>query len=1557
MNALFKQLWISIAILLIAGVCYAGGIPYTGDVGASDVTTDTTNFNSNLSSLDTDLQKCLETLDEILGGAASSMAFSGLTTQTNTAATMTVGTGATLTYSGTGIINATRFLGVTSVDATEFAYLNGVTSAIQTQLDAKQTSDGELSAIAGLTSAANKVPYFTGSGTAGLLDAGAKGKNILAIDTFAHLQSSMGVASSGANTDITSLGGITTPFTIAQGGTNSGTALTNNRVMVSSGGAIVVAPVITAARVLISDANGIPSSSSITSTTLVFLDATSSVQGQLDAKQGLDADLTALGGISGVRGDIIYYGASGWTRLAKSSNAGYILTQGANDPGWAAAGAGAGNVVGPTSDPGMLHHLATYGNTTGLLLENVYSLVTTVANPGLDTTIPTEAAVRAAISASGGGTFSGPGSSTDNAVVRFNGTGGATGQDSYMTVDDSGSVNIPTGQHYKINNTNITYTDVAALPSGSGVLTSAALATALSNETGSGVVVFNTSGTLITPNIGAATATSINKVAITAPATSATLTLANGSSLITVGAYATTLTASATTALTLPTAGTLATTSNLLSDFGNTTSAQLQGVITNETGGGGGAGYLVFSSSPALTTPDIGVATATSVNKVTITAPASSATLTLANGSSLITVGGYSTTLTASGTTAITLPTTGTLATTSNKLNAFAATSSAELAGNISDETGSGLLTFATSPVLTTPNIGVATATSVNKMSITAPTTSSTLAVADGKTFTVSNTLTLVGTDSTVMTFPTTTQTIPGLAQANTFTGNISLGDADTDTFTVRSMILGGNSREVQINAGTRTSPSHVSGTPTQDLYVAGNIETPNDLYVKTLTNSKTSGQSGVLLLYSKPGTSTLGTGFAGPITTPAASIYLRLPPDAPTNGYTLVAGSIDTDGYYPLSWSAPGGAVGFNAITAGNNNTGQSLQVGTTSTLTPTGSGIIAANRLGTVGTDMVTDSAGNNIFKIVPIASAVDYFSFTNAATAGTGIVTLAADGSDTNVRLALGGKGSGGIRLGDVSNNLLISSAGGMTMTGTGSITGGDDNLIAGGITFDSTPGAAGDMGYASNQFLFHTASLVPATSDGGALGSASLMWGDLFLASGGVINFNNGNVTLTHAAGVLTDNGNFAAQNLIQGYTTTATAAGSTTLTVASANQQYFTGSLAQTVVMPVATTLVNGQRWMIINNSSGTVTVQTSGGNTIQAMAANTQLLVACINTAGGTGTASWSWTYSYLNGNAAGLSAAALGTQNTWTGAQTFTSDDILIAGGITFDATPGVSGDLGYASNVFTLMAGATSETLTITGGSDSFTFASGTGATFTFTPNTTITGTLSAGAAGMTVDADGDTVAKTLTTTKSSGVAGTLKLYCTNGTDVTGPVLTGPATAAVDYNVIFPIAAAGGSGYLISVNAAGQLAYTPNFAYVSTTGGYDNTNHSYRGQTITVEAGETLAFGDLVYITNTVGAAPVVNKADADGAATCGSLLLIVDAAGIANNAVGNALVRGTAYHTDWTMTRGQVQYVGLTAGAIVNTTSGYANPDIIQKVGYALHPDILLFEPSIDYAVVAP
>ncbi len=54
-------------------------------------------------------------------------------------------------------------------------------------------------------------------------------------------------------------------------------------------------------------------------------------------------------------------------------------------------------------------------------------------------------------------------------------------------------------------------------------------------------------------------------------------------------------------------------------------------------------------------------------------------------------------------------------------------------------------------------------------------------------------------------------------------------------------------------------------------------------------------------------------------------------------------------------------------------------------------------------------------------------------------------------------------------------------------------------------------------------FNPTAIAPTASDGTALGTTSLMWSDLFLASGGVINFNAGNLTLTHSAGAMTATG--------------------------------------------------------------------------------------------------------------------------------------------------------------------------------------------------------------------------------------------------------------------------------------------------------------------------------------------------------------------------------------------------------------------------------------------------
>lgn len=69
--------------------------------------------------------------------------------------------------------------------------------------------------------------------------------------------------------------------------------------------------------------------------------------------------------------------------------------------------------------------------------------------------------------------------------------------------------------------------------------------------------------------------------------------------------------------------------------------------------------------------------------------------------------------------------------------------------------TGTGAVARAAGPTFTTPTLGVASATTINKVTITTPATGSTLTIADGKTLTVSNTLTFTGTDTSSVAFGT----------------------------------------------------------------------------------------------------------------------------------------------------------------------------------------------------------------------------------------------------------------------------------------------------------------------------------------------------------------------------------------------------------------------------------------------------------------------------------------------------------------------------------------------------------------------------------------------------------------------------------------------------------------------------------------------------------------------------------------------------------------------------------------------------------------------------------
>jgi hypothetical protein len=268
--------------------------------------------------------------------------------------------------------------------------------------------------------------------------------------------------------------------------------------------------------------------------------------------------------------------------------------------------------------------------------------------------------------------------------------------------------------------------------------------------------------------VGTTNSQTLTNKTLTSPVVSG-LTLSDGSIVLegaTANDHETTITVTDPTAdrtITLPDAtGTVALTNNKLDAFAATSSSELRTVISDETGTGG----LVFADTPTLITPNIGAATGTSlvlsgdltVNGTTTTINSTEITIddknlvlgavttptdAGADGGGLTLKGATDKTfnwvdatdswtssehmdlasgkvLKINGTEVLSATQyTGNAATVTNgittasKISALAATSSSELAGVISDETGTGALVFANTPTLVTPVLGAATATSI----------------------------------------------------------------------------------------------------------------------------------------------------------------------------------------------------------------------------------------------------------------------------------------------------------------------------------------------------------------------------------------------------------------------------------------------------------------------------------------------------------------------------------------------------------------------------------------------------------------------------------------------------------------------------------------------------------------------------------------------------------------------------------------------------------------------------------------------------------------------------
>jgi hypothetical protein len=175
------------------------------------------------------------------------------------------------------------------------------------------------------------------------------------------------------------------------------------------------------------------------------------------------------------------------------------------------------------------------------------------------------------------------------------------------------------------------------------------------------------------------------------------------------------------------------------------------------------------------------------------------------------------------------------------------------------------------------------------------------------------------------------------------------------------------------------------------------------------------------------------------------------------------------------------------------------------------------------------------------------------------------------------------------------------------------------------------------------------------------------------------------------------------NFILGYTTTATAAGTTVLTNTSNNQQLFTGTSTQTVTMPVASTMTVGTRYVIENNSTGIVTVQSSGANTIVAIPSGMSIKITCVLA---SGTDATSWDFEYVGYNSlTGTGAAVFATSPTIT-------TPVLTQG----TATPS------FTTNAYTLVAGNAGQFLLASNGATAGTINIPTDATYAFANGTQI-------------------------------------------------------------------------------------------------------------------------------------------------------------------------------------------------------------------------------------------
>ena len=292
--------------------------------------------------------------------------------------------------------------------------------------------------------------------------------------------------------------------------------------------------------------------------------------------------------------------------------------------------------------------------------------------------------------------------------------------------------------------------------------------------------------------------------------------------------------------------------------------------------------------------------------------------------------------------------------------------------------TGTNNVVFSTSPVLTTPSLGAATATSINGNTFTTGTY--TLTGVAAKTLTFNNSLTLAGTDSTTMTFPSTTGTVDVLNNAQTFTA--------AKTFTNSDLLLLGSS------TGATTFTSSNVGASNFTITVPAATDTLDLIgTAQSITAAKTFTNSDILLLGSSTGATTFSSANA------SATNYTMTFPAITDTVVTLTATQTLTNKTL-TSPTLTTPALGTPASGTLTNATGLPISTG----VSGLGTGVATAlgNNLSAAGGVTTTIASGTSALGTSAIASAacatVVTTTATNVATTDTITWTFNADPTST-------------------------------------------------------------------------------------------------------------------------------------------------------------------------------------------------------------------------------------------------------------------------------------------------------------------------------------------------------------------------------------------------------------------------------------------------------------------------------------------------------------------------------------------------------------------------------